>query len=76
MYPKVGDLIEATIHQKRRDKIVIGRICPSNKNPRKPAVFARYGYIGCYVETRSGKVAVPWTSDESIVEFQILEEVC
>ena len=73
MYPKVGDLVEATIHQKRRDKVVVGRICASNKNPGKPAVFTRYGYVGCYVDTKTGQVAVPWTSNEKIVEFQILE---
>lgn len=47
-YPKVGDLVIGATGRKYQQDI-IGIVLPSKKNPSRPAIFSRYGYVGLYV---------------------------
>jgi len=50
-YPKPGEYIEGYVGLKRYEGIVEA----SYKHPGKPAIFQRFGFVGCYVQCSDGK---------------------
>lgn len=53
-YPTVGQhVIGAT--RKKYEPEVEGVVLPSRKNPRKPAIFSRYGAVLLYIRTEDGR---------------------
>jgi len=50
-YPKPGELVEGYVGLKRHT----GKVEASFKNPTKPAIFQRLGFVGCYVLCTDGK---------------------
>ena len=50
-YPKAKEWIEGQVGF----KTYRGQVLPSKKNPLKPAIFSRYGYVGCFVLCEDGK---------------------
>jgi len=50
-YPKPGEYIEGYMGLKRYE----GTVEASYKYPGKPAIFQRFGFVGCYVKCSDGK---------------------
>ena len=54
-YPQVND----TVKGKCGKHEYIGKVLPSTKDKRKPAIFQRYGVVLLYIQTETGrKVAI------------------
>jgi len=50
----IGDIVEG----KNGHKTYIGRVLESTKKKGKPAVFQRWGFVGCWIETDTGRKVV------------------
>lgn len=53
-YPKVGDQVSGMAGK----RLVSGKVIASKRNPLKPAIFSRHGFVGLYILCEDGKQRV------------------